>query len=143
MTSGFAYMSHVALAVADLRIGEAVPLLGRRSDRLRVHLEAGRPDADLAGLGAPDRAFGDDDVAVVERLRQSELRLDRHVALREGHLEVAARVAQTHEDELADVAMLDDAAADLRPPSRVDDRRRRVRLAGRLRRSRRPRCPPH
>jgi len=112
-----------AAAIADLRIAQAVELLGRRREALRVDLEALRPDADFTLVRAADRAFGDDHVAVVEALRElPRRRVD--VALRHRHLEVARVIAQPEEDELPEVAMLHDAAGD-------QHRRARIGLGGR------------
>ena len=64
----------VALAVAVLDVGEAVPLLGQRAQRLGEQADRRRLDRELAGLGHHGHALGLDDVGDVdffERARTS------------------------------------------------------------------------
>ena len=56
----------VALAVAQLDVGQAVPLLGQRAVRLREQAHASRLDRELAALARGERALGLDDVADVD-----------------------------------------------------------------------------
>ena len=53
----------VALAVAQLHVGQAVPLLGQRAVRLGQQAQAPRLDRQLAALARGERPLGLDDVA--------------------------------------------------------------------------------
>ena len=56
---------HIAATVSLLGIGQAMIFLGRRRQRLAVHLKSIGPDADLAAFGAANRPRCNDDVTVV------------------------------------------------------------------------------
>src|ERR1051325_5377954 len=60
----------VALAVARLDVGEAVPLLGQRPQALREQLQPGRLDRQLLRLGAEELSPDTDDVAQIELLEK-------------------------------------------------------------------------
>ena len=116
----------IAAPVAELGVGQSVPLRRRRRKRLRAERHRRRPHAHLALVRAADRTFGHEDVAVVDMLRELE-RLRRHRRLRHAHLEVAGRVAQEEEHELAHVAVLHHAACDLDLRAPIRHRGRRTR----------------
>ena len=100
----------IALAVAGLLVGEAVELLGQRTDGLGEQLELARGNGELAALGAGDHAGGLDDVAQVELLERGP-RLLLHVVHAAEELDVGGGVAQDQEHDLALTALGDHAAA--------------------------------
>ena len=93
-------------------------LAGRGREALDVDLEPIDPEADLAALGLAHASLGHDDVAVVDLLGQLEGLRQRR--LRDAQLEVVGVVLDHHEDQLAHVAMLHDAARDQHPGAIVD-----------------------
>ena len=101
----------IALAVANVGIGESVPLVGQRADRLGQQLEVGDLDGDLAGACCHHRAGCADPVAAVERFDVGELVVtdDR---LGDEQLDVDAAVGDGEEDELAGVALEHHATGD-------------------------------
>ena len=78
---------HVALAVTNLRVFKTVPLSGRRSHALGGDLYRGSPDARLALVGAADRTFCNDQVAVVKHLGERKLCIG-NIGLTHGDLQV-------------------------------------------------------
>ena len=62
----------VAAAVAQLDVGEAVPLLGQGQQILGEESQLFDVDAELSGAGAEEVALGADEVAEVEQLVESE-----------------------------------------------------------------------
>ena len=110
---------HVAAAIARLAVLEAVPLARRRRQALALHGDVRGPHAGFALVGATHRAFGADDVAVVERLGQLEVG-GAHASLADAHLQIAGVIAQPHEHQLAKVAVLHDAARHAAHGARLD-----------------------
>src|SRR6185312_7399248 len=102
----------VALAIARLDVGEAVPLVGQRAQRLRHDPQALRQDRELAGVRPEHGAFGDDLIAGVELRDDVRPVLRREVIDVEEQLEIAGRVADRSEHDLALVAEHHDAATD-------------------------------
>ena len=98
----------VALAVARLDVGEAVPLLRQRPQRLGEHAELLRVDGQLVGLGAERRADDADEVAEVGLLEAREGVLADRVALHVD-LQPAVAIVQMEKRGLAEVALGDDA----------------------------------
>jgi hypothetical protein len=107
---------HVALAIALLDVGEAVPLVGQRPQRFHQQPHAFRLHRELTGPGLEQRAFGAEDVADVPALEFVVRRAERG-GLQE-HLDVAAAVAQLGEARLAHDALGHHAACD-RDPHRM------------------------
>ncbi len=107
----------VALPVALLDVGQAVPLLGQRPDGLREDGEGGRLHGELPGLGPGGRSAGGDDVAHVEELEDLEGRLAHAVPLHPD-LDLAGTVADLEEGRLAEAAHRQNAAGH-RPVARV------------------------
>ena len=62
----------IALAVAQLDIGEAVIFLGQRPQRLGQHGQRRRIDGQLAARGAADQALDADQIADVEQPHQRQ-----------------------------------------------------------------------
>jgi hypothetical protein len=89
----------VALPVARLGIGQAVPLLGQRADGLGQHFDLLRAHGDLAGARAEQRARHADPVSHLEQLVSAE-RVAHHVAA-EVDLDAAAAVQDVAEAGLA------------------------------------------
>ena len=94
---------HVAAPVAQLRIGDAVPLVGQRTQRLGEKHQALRAHRQLARLGAKQRPLGADDIAHVPAL---EVLVDgtERLLLQE-HLNRAARILELREACLAHHAL--------------------------------------
>jgi hypothetical protein len=88
----------VALAVDLLGVGQAVPLLGKRPERLGEERRRGHPDGDLAGLRPEERALRADDVAQVELLEGGVGVVADHVLL---HVELELALLVEDLDELA------------------------------------------
>ena len=95
-------------AMAELGIGEAVMLFGRRGEALGEDREVLGEDRELAGFGAAELAVDADDVAQVEALGEWPIVAD--LLLADEELDLARHVADVDEDELAGVALEDDAA---------------------------------
>jgi hypothetical protein len=87
--------------VAQLDVLQALPLLGRRVDRLRQQGEALDEQRRLAGLGAPERPGGLDDVEGVEVVAEAVEPLVPKVAAAEPELDAAALVLDVGEGQLA------------------------------------------
>ena len=98
-------------------MGEAVPLLGQRAQRLGEQLEGVHPDRDLACAGAEETALHPDPVADVQQLVAGELR--PQVVGAEVELDAAAPVQQVAEARLAVPAQAHDAARDPHPLARI------------------------
>ena len=99
----------IALAVAGLDVGQAVPLLGQREEALGQELERRRPDRQLVGLGAEQAALDADEVAEVEQLEHREVALGQRV-LPDVDLDLRAAVREDQEVRLAEAANRQDAA---------------------------------
>jgi hypothetical protein len=100
----------VALAIALLDVGEAVPLVGQRTQRFRDEAHRVGLDRKLAGLRAHERAFDAYDVAAVPALDRF-VRIAKRVRLRE-HLDRARDVLDLDEADFALPAPRHDAARD-------------------------------
>ena len=102
---------NVALAVANLAVGEAVELLGQRAQGLGEHRELGRRHGELAAARAQDGAGGAEDVAQVELAEKRPRLLAEHVVAAE-ELDLAGDVLEHDEGRLALLAKGADAARD-------------------------------
>ena len=91
----------VALAVARVGVGEAVPLLGQRPQRLREQLERRDVDRELAELGLHDLALDADPVAAVDLVAEPRERVLAELALTHEELQLAGSVAHLREDQPA------------------------------------------
>ena len=78
-TSGFDHQIDVALAVADLHVRQAVPLLGQRARRLGQDLHALGHDGQLARLRDRRAADHADEVAALHLLPERERRLAEQI----------------------------------------------------------------
>src|SRR6185437_10505044 len=99
----------VALAVAQLDIGEAVEFLRQRQQRLGQHRHLAAVDRELAARRAADDALDADEIAQIQELHESEL-LGREMVLVAEDLDLAARIVEI--DEHAAVADRADAPRD-------------------------------
>ena len=99
----------VALAIADLAVGEAVELLGQRSQRLGEKHELGRRNGELAAAGAQHATGGVDDVAEVELAEKPPALLAKVVHAAE-ELDLAGDVLEDDKGGLALAAERADAA---------------------------------
>ncbi len=96
---GIRHQIEIALAVAALGIGEAVPLFGQRPQGLGEQRQALRRDRELADAGAQELALGEQVVAEIERAEQlvgghvEEIPPDEELKLR-------GAVVEVHEQEL-------------------------------------------
>src|SRR5581483_10823948 len=97
----------VPLTVALLGVGEAVPLLGQRPQRLGEQPVGAQFDGDLAGLRLEERTARLEDVARVDELQHLEAGGAEDVVL-EGELDAAGHVLQVAEDELTEALDLGD-----------------------------------
>ena len=73
--SGIDDQIEIALAIADLDVGQAVPFLGQRHEALGEEVQARRPDRQLVGLGAEQPPLDADPVAEIEQLEDLEVEL--------------------------------------------------------------------
>jgi len=121
----------VALAVADLHVLQAVPLLRERANRLGEDAQILGDERPLAGLGDDRRADRADVVAALHRAPEGEGPLAEDV-LPHPHLDLAGAIAHLGEGGLAEAAQRDDA-----PRHREA---RRGRLVGERVRGRRAPC---
>ena len=90
----------IALAVARLDVGQAVPLLRHRAQRLGEEGQVVDHQGQLAGAGADQRTGGADDVAEVEVVEHQGGLLGQPVLAHE-ELDLVAAVVQVGEDQLA------------------------------------------
>ena len=111
----------VASAIAGLGIGETVVLAGWRRETLGQWIvEFGRPRRrSPRDVVRPIRTGRDDDVAVIDLLGELEAAADEF-RLRDAELKISGVVAQHHEDQLADITMLDHATCDENPGTIID-----------------------
>src|SRR5262249_11185876 len=100
----------VALAVANLDVREAVPLLGQRQHALRQEVQARRPDGELVRLGAEEASLDADPVAEIEQPVDPEIDL-RHRILPDVGLNLRAAVREDEEVGLAERADRQNAPA--------------------------------
>src|SRR5439155_20075964 len=91
---------HVALPVASLVVGETVPLIRERAQRLRQQAVLSRLDGELAGLRAHSAAAGENDVAQIGEL-EDLVRLVADLVLLDEDLQVTCAVAKAEEGSLA------------------------------------------
>ena len=101
----------VSLAVSQVCVLEAVPLVRQHLQRLAQQLDLAGPDADLAGLCHEDLARDADDVARVVGLEDVVLVLADVVARHED-LDTALLVLHVHKRDLAHAAERHDTAGD-------------------------------
>ena len=101
----------VALAEPGVGVGEPVPLVGHRSDRLGEQLDLLGLDRQLALAGGHHGARDADPVAEVELLDRVERVVADH-GLGDEQLDVAGTVAQGGEDQLAGIAEQHDPTGD-------------------------------
>ena len=106
---GVGHQVEVALAVALLDVLQAVPLLGRRAQRLREDGQLAHFDRRLAGLRAEQVAGDAEEVAEVDLLEQ-RVRVGAERLLLEVGLDAAAAVPQVDEGCLAHAAQRHDSA---------------------------------
>ncbi len=92
----------VALAVARLHVGQAVPLLRGGPERLGERQELGGSEGQLPGLAPEERALHPHEVAQVGELEALELVTQR--VLLDVDLKLAAPVAELEECRLAEAA---------------------------------------
>ena len=90
----------VALTESGVGVGEAVPLLGQRADRLREQGEPGDPDRELAPSGGHHRAVDAHPVAAVEVVEGAVDLLAHDVGAHE-ELDVAVTILEGREAQLA------------------------------------------
>ena len=100
----------IALPVADLDVGQAVPLLRQRQQALRQEVQPRRPDRELVGLRAEQPALDADPVAEIEQLEDLEIERRQRV-LPDVDLDLRAAVGQHEEVRLAERADRENAAA--------------------------------
>src|SRR5579875_3643841 len=102
----------VALAKASLGVGETVPLLGRRIDRLRQHLVVADLQRYLTGPGPEEPAARLQKVPQIDELLEVvEWLVTKHIAP-QVELDRPAAIPQVGEDRLAHVADGDDSSSD-------------------------------
>ena len=101
----------VPLPIANIRVGESMPLVGKRAKRLGEQHEVLDLDGDLAGTGCHHRPGGSDPITSVEGLDVRELFVADH-RLGDEQLEVDAAIGDREEHELAGVALEHQAPGD-------------------------------
>ena len=101
----------ITLAVAGLDVGETVPLLGQRQERLGEEAQGGGPQGELTGLGAKGGAAGADDIADIKPLEEIEGLLADVVAA-DVDLGTTAAVLHLNKGGLAEVAAGHDPPGD-------------------------------
>ncbi len=99
----------IALAIAGFDVGQAVPLLRQRQQRLGQQLQRFGPQGELAGLGPEGYADDADNVADVELTVESE-GCFAELFLGDVYLAATAAVLQLQEGRLAEVAAGHDPA---------------------------------
>ena len=110
-TSGFDDQIEIALPVARFDVGQSVPLLGQRTQRLAEQAELLHLDGQLVGLGAERAAADAGEVADVHQLEEGERVLADDVALDVG-LDAVGAILEVEEGGLAEIAHRDDAPGD-------------------------------
>ena len=100
----------VALAIPDLHVGQAVPLLGQRQQAFRQEVQPRRPDGELVRLGPEQPALHADPVAEVEQLEDLEVER-RQGVLPDVDLDPGTAVGDRQEIRLTERANGQDAAA--------------------------------
>ncbi len=111
---GVGHQIQVALAIADLRVLQAVPLLGQRASRLGEDVHALCDHAVFTSLCLGQQArgsFDPDEVAALGELPQAKVLLAHHIQL-DPDLDFARAVANLGEGRLAETADRDDATGD-------------------------------
>ena len=101
----------VALAKPRVGVGEPVPLVGHRPDRLRQQLDAIDLDAELALAGGHHGALCTQPITEIELAEGGETLVADH-ALRDEQLHLAAAIDQGGEDQLALLAAQHHPAGD-------------------------------
>ena len=112
---------HVAAAIPDVDVGEAVPLVGQRAQRLRQELESVDLHRELALAGGHHGAFGADPVAEIEVGKVIEP-LVTDDGLGDEELQLARAIAQGGEDQLALLAQQHRPPRDADPDLGLDAR---------------------
>src|SRR5258705_508880 len=105
------YEVEVALAIANLRVGEAMPFFGGWAQGLGENDEALEFNADLAGFGGKHRAADTDEIAEVEVLEDVVLLITEGLLLGID-LNTAGLVLDVDELAFAHVAMGSNAAGE-------------------------------
>src|SRR5262249_40758171 len=100
----------IALAVPDLDVAQAVPLLGQRQVTLGEKVQPRGPDRELVGPGAEQPALDAGPVAEIEQLVDPEIEIGQRV-LPDVDLHLGAAVRQDEEVRLAEGANRENAAA--------------------------------
>ena len=101
---------HVAPAIAQVHIRQAVPFARRRQQGLGQKTELGRPHCILAGLGLAELALDGDDIAEVDLLDRRPM--IREILLGQPDLQIPATVANLQECQLAHRAVQHDPPTD-------------------------------
>ena len=102
----------IALPIADLDVGQAVPLLRQRQQALGEEVQPRRPDRELVGFRPEQAAFDADPVAEVEQLEDLEVERRQRV-LPDVDLDPGKAVGQDEEVRLPERPDREDAAARL------------------------------
>ena len=79
------------MPVAQLDVGQAVPLVGQRAQRLGQEADARRLERELAGLGDHGHAFGFDEVGDVDLVEPREVLPERLGSAKELDLPLRSR----------------------------------------------------
>ncbi len=98
----------IALAIANLGVGQPVPLLRRRAQRFGENHETGQPQADFARLGGEQGPARADEIRQVKTPEHVELFVAEHVFLGI-NLDAPALVLDVDEHAFAHIAMRGDA----------------------------------
>ena len=108
---------HVALAVADLHVLQAVPLFGQGTSGLGEKVKAIGDHAVFASLGLGEqagRSFDPNEVAALDKFPHSKVLLAHHIQL-DPDLDFPGAVADLGEGRLAETADRDDATGHRHP----------------------------
>ena len=119
----------VALAVAEVPVGEPVPLLRERQQRLRQQGQRVRANGELPGPRPEDRALHPDPVAEVEQPGEAEPGLLEDVPAQVG-LDRLRTLGERGERGLAEGTVADDPARHPRPAFGLRERLEGLRVEG-------------
>ena len=110
----------IALAIADLDIRQAVPLLRQREQALREEMQTRRPDRQLVGFRPEETSLDADPVAEVQQLEDPKIQLG-HRVLTDVDLNARETVRNHQEVGFAERADREHAAArDRFRPARLE-----------------------